>query len=417
MSNIAIVGIIAIATVVCCVIIAKVTGKQKKVTFGGIFAVVSAGGFGYAIAYMVRRGLSGPYLTVAVLVGIIVPVLVFLTVYNLVKDGLSTNEFGTNKKEKNSQPSETDKVYIKKVWKEIELSKQQIEEDQIELAQDKASLEKIAREVQKQKELIEMEKKQLRKKASEVKEPEVKTVNFADLSQETTKIKQGFEEEKQFLLREFEDEKQEMLQEFEEERELQAKQMEEEKIRLRQAFAKEKQLLEEERAKLQDAALGEEVSQDWKKEAEQEVQMLEEEKLYLGQLVKDANVQQRRMEEELRTLRAELEKEKEALQAALSRAEEIENIQRQKEIEAEERRKEAVAIHDRQSKFFDFENVMEKAANLQRRGLYQLAVTLYKEYGEKCEDENQKQQLIKAMADCYIDAGEPAKAKRLLAKR
>ena len=74
-------------------------------------------------------------------------------------------------------------------------------------------------------------------------------------------------------------------------------------------------------------------------------------------------------------------------------------------------------IHRRTEEQLAFDNIVKKADVFRRKGMYPLAVTLYQQGMESAKTEEEKRYMRKLLADCYIDAGEPGKARKLLAER
>lgn len=457
MSNWIIVGIIGIITVICCVVTAKLTGNERKTLMGGIFALISAGGFGYAIAYLVRKGLEGPYLTVAVLVGIIVPILIFLTIYNVSKETSPKGSKAERTIDDKIRAVEEDRQNLKKAAKEIDNVKKQMDFEKEIFEKDKGNLEVLRKKIEKERALVEEEKELLAEGKLKL-APEGR--GTAPASEPA-----DFSEERAVLLKEFEREKEQKEQSFEEERQKLIRNMEEEKRKLQQAFAQEKKKLDdasplaaaEEASKKhlehineleicineleqQEAAAREEqdsmkqmlreLNQQQRKMKEEtedaatKIQTIEDEKIQLTaaleQSQRESEEVQQTLEREHRALcdtQAALETERANVTTALDRVRALEQQIREREQEEERRRQEAKTIRENTAKSYEYENVIEKGRALQKRGLYQLAITLYEEWSLKLQDENQKQQLLKEMAGCYMDAGETSKAKKLLAKR
>ncbi len=116
-------------------------------------------------------------------------------------------------------------------------------------------------------------------------------------------------------------------------------------------------------------------------------------------------------------LRREREEEQERLRR--EREEEQDRLRREQEAAEEERcriereaRQEEIRI--RTEKQFAFDNVVKKAEIFRQKGMYPLAITLYQQGIEKSETEEEIKNLRKLLANCYIDAGEPGKARKVL---
>lgn len=356
MSNWSIVGIIGIITVICCLIAGRLTGNRKGVSIGGGGALLSAGGFGYAIAFLVRKGLTGPYLTVAVLVGIIVPVLIFLALYSLVKEVPAKGRTDL-KISRDKQRSDLDKERLN-LQEEMSKQKLQMEIEHRNMVQAAAEEKRmLLKALAKEKKKLDGERAELNRRA-------------VSKDGDTPK-------EYQERLKLLEQKKQE--------------------------FEKEKQKLEKEK-------------KDLEQEKEDLIQNIYNLNDCLNKMEEEKEGLLERYESELKDLADELAAEREQKHKAVERLEEMELAYRQREIDEEKRRQEAADIRGRSDRKFDYENVIEKGRTLQNKGLYQLAITLYEECYEKVQDENQKNLLLKEIAGCYMDTGEPGKAKRLLAK-
>lgn len=120
---------------------------------------------------------------------------------------------------------------------------------------------------------------------------------------------------------------------------------------------------------------------------------------------------EREAAEEAERLRKEREaaEEEERLRKEREAAEEAERQRREKEMKLEE-------IRIRTEQQFAFDNIVKKAETFRKKGMYPLAVTLYQQGIEKAETEEEKRKMRKLLADCYIDAGEPGKARKVLAE-
>lgn len=409
MSNWSIVGIIGIITVICCLIAGRLTGNRKGVSIGGGGALLSAGGFGYAIAFLVRKGLTGPYLTVAVLVGIIVPVLIFLTLYNLVKEAPVKGRTDL-KTSQDKQRSDLEKERIS-FLEDMDKQKLQLEAEHRSMVQAAAEekrmlLQALAKEKKKlDEERTELSRRAVPKGTDMPKEYQERVKLLEQKKQEIEKGKQRLEKEQEGFEKEQES--------FEREKE---------------GFEKEKEDLIQNIYNLNDCL---DKMEEEKEDLNQTVQdlnnrliVLQEEKEGFGaqreRIEKNFNSEKEalleRYEGKLKDLADELTSEREQKHRAVEKLEKMELTYRQKEIDEEKRRQAAADIRSRTDRKFDYENVMEKGRTLQKKGLYQLAITLYEECYEKVQDENQKNLLLKEIAGCYMDAGEPGKAKRVLAK-
>lgn len=402
MSNWSIVGIIGIITVICCLIAGRLTGNRKGVSVGGGGALLSAGGFGYAIAFLVRKGLTGPYLTVAVLVGIIVPVLIFLTLYNLVKEAPVKGRTDL----KISQDKQRNDLEKERVSFQEDMNKQKL---QLE-AEHRSMVQAAAEEKRMLLQALAKEKKKLDEERAELNRRAVsKGADMPNEYQERLKLleqkKQEIEKGKQKLEKDKED-----LEKNKEDLEKENEDLVQNIYNLNDCLNK----MEEEKEELNQTV----------QDLNNRLIDLQEEKEGFGtqrELIEKAFNSEKeallkRYEGELKDLADELAAEREQKHRAVEKLEEMELTYRQKEIEEEKRRQEAADIRSRADSRFDYESVMEKGRTLQKKGLYQLAITLYEECYEKVQDENQKNLLLKEIAGCYMDTGEPGKAKRLLAK-
>lgn len=474
MSNWSIVGIIGIITVICCLIIGRLTGNRKRVSIGGAGALLSAGGFGYAIAYLVRKGLTGPYLTVAVLVGIIVPVLIFLILYNLAKEmpvkGRSVPsdmkdrqrnslEMAKLQEEMNRQRNslETERA---KLQEEINRQRLQIEAERTDMAQAAAEEKrKLLLILLKEKKKLEREREEMDQTAATAdgavpKKLEEHIKLFQKNKEKLIKEQENLNKQKEIFEKEQVNiqEKKDSLEQVKAYLEERQKSLAQERDNLekgKRSLAQERDRLEEEKNSLkkekEDIEKEKEALTENSCHLDENLGKLEEEKEELNQSVHSLKISLKELKEEnqelciqkehvgkqfqlekeellehyegqLKLLADELAKEREKKLNALEKLDEMEASINQKKIEEEKRRKEAADIRSRTDRKIDYENVIEKGKALQKKGLYQLALTLYEEYYEKVQDESQKHLLLKEIAGCYMDMGEPGKAKRLLAK-
>lgn len=471
MSNWSIVGIIGIITVVCCLIVARVTGNKRGVCLGGVGALLSAGGFGYGIAFLVRKGLTGSYLIVAVLVGIIIPVLIFLTLYSLVKEAATGGKELPNSLDKQKAELEKEKTNLQEEKDNQRLAMEEKHSKAIKAVEEehnktiKAVEEKYGRTIR----AVEDEHS---KTIQAMEEEKVVLVDaLVKAKSKLDQVKAELEEEKlsgqetmdlEQKEREFAEEKETLLQKINNLNECINK-LEEEKAesgsnvhklhshidRLEEEFEKEKEeynrklqnlhnhinKLEEEKAEHSNYVQGlndslsrlENEKAQWHSDVndlnECLTELLGEHERYEAEknditkgFINERESLLKKHQDELQKLADELTIERERARTSLEKMQELEQSYRQKEIEEEMRRQEAAHIRSRTDKKFDYEHVIEKGKMLQKKGLYQLAITLYEERYNKVKDENEKNLLRKEIASCYLDAGEPGKAKRLLAK-
>lgn len=371
MLNWMVTGIIGIATVAGCFIIARVTGNEKKTRAGGIFAILSAGGFGYAIASMVEKGLTGPYLVVAALVAIIVPVLIFLTIYNLVKE-----------------PSSKESMEKKAISKKVE----EISREEESLQKQKESLSEMMKRVKDGQKRLEKEQEIMQVERVKIKEIQIR---LEESEAHYSAMETRYQSQIQALKEERDNRR--SVREIEYEKQLQI---------LQEAYTAEKAGIykahEEEIAEVREAA-----------RAEAETAAVQDKEAIIFE--KEQLLEERR---QLAQEQAELLKEREMLMQEIEslRQEEAEK-QRVQKLAEQERQSEATRINRKAIESFDYSNVIEKAKNLQKQGIHDMAILLYQDCLEKLEGERDRQIIEAALADCYIDAGEPGKAKKILAKR
>lgn len=113
-------------------------------------------------------------------------------------------------------------------------------------------------------------------------------------------------------------------------------------------------------------------------------------------------------EEKILQINSESESRIQSLSAKIAVYEEKETLRRKEEIRLRK--------HEKLQEQMKYHNVFEKAEYLRERGKISLAISLYEQALEIVNDVSQKEILKKALADCYLDAGEPGKAKKLLAE-
>lgn len=348
---------VTVVTGICCLIVTKITGKERKVHFAGTFALISAGGFAYALSEMIQRGLSGGYLAGSILISLTIPVLIFFVLYR------SVHEAGEKRKKRVSKG----KLEQETNWKE-QLEKQ---------------LQEAAAESNSLKEQIKKQRSRIRGNAQAAAEREEKLrANIARIQKES-------QEETERVKREYIEEQARWLKEREEEQKANKERLrrEEERLRKEREAAAEEERQRKERLRREEERLRKE------REAAEEEERQRKERL--------------RREEE--RLREEREAEEERQRKEREAAEEAERQRREKEMKLEE-------IRIRTEQQFAFANIVKKAETFRKKGMYPLAVTLYQQGIEKAETEEEKRKMRKLLADCYIDAGEPGKARKVLAE-
>lgn len=314
-------GVIAAITAVCCFVIAKLTGQEKKTMTAGVFALLSSAGFGYAISNMVQKGMSGVYLAVAVLVGVTVPVLIFMVIYTVVRDPEELRQ----KKMLKNQLAESEK--LKEQYENAFHEGQAIYDKKISELQ-----EKCEKEIKRQQDSY---KKEFSKQQEAC---ESKLLNFQKVyEQELLDCQKSYEKQLTENRKEYE----QKIQQYQE------------------AYVK--------------------------KFGEIEAGWMAREKELLSRI---DNLKKQMQEQQRKWLAQESE-----------RAEKLRRMQ-------ERNRQQTIN-----------ENVLKKAENLQNKGLPMLAATLYEQCINKTENQAQKEMLRKRLAECYIDAGEPGKAKKVLVER
>ena len=415
---------VAAVTIICCLILAKITGKERKVRIAGTFALISAGGFAYALSGMVQRGLDGGYLIGSVLVALTVPSLIFFVLYRSVKDkkGKDGEKVLKERTEQDAKRKEGLEKRLQEAVAERNSLREQVKKQKTRMRENtqaagekeekmRADIERIQKESREEIERIKKEYEE--KKESLCKEyEEERELLHKECKAEKERLNREHGVDEDRFRREREEEREAVLKECEAEKERICKECEMDKELLRRECEMDKKLLREEFEEEQ-----ERLRREYKEEQERLRRKCEEEQENL----------RRECEEERENLRRECEEEKERIYKECEMDKELFRKECEEEqehlrsvIEAaneERRRKEKEAIRIREEKQFAFDNIVKKAETFRQRGMHSLAVTLYQQGIEKTESEEERKRMRKLLADCYIDAGEPGKARKVLTER
>lgn len=332
MINWIVAGVIAVITAVCCFVVAKLTGQEKKTMTAGVFALLSSAGFGYVISNMIQKGMNGVYLAVAVLVGVTVPVLIFLVIYRILRDPeeLRERKMLTDQLEKSEKIKEQ---YENEFHERQEMYDEKLSEFQ----------EKYEKEKKKQQESY---KKEFSRQQEAYESKLLKLQE--DSEYELLKLQQGHEQEL---------------------------------INCKEGYEK---------------------------------QLLESQKEYEQKILQHQDACEKRLEE---IDAAWMARERELLSEIDRLKEQISEQENRWFAEKKEREERLRQMQERTQQQTANGSVLKKAENFQKKGLPMLAVALYEQCMSRTEDSAEKESLRKKLAECYIDAGEPGKAKKVLAER
>lgn len=226
---------VAAVTILCCLAMIRITGKERKVRIAGTFALISAGGFAYALSEMVQRGLDGGYLFGSIMISLTVPCLIFFVLYRTIKDKRGTAkkkilkermEWETNQKEDLERQlqeavSERDSLreQINKQRKRMHANKQAAGEREEEILSD---MERIKKEFHEEVESVKRECEadwELMRKESEEEQQRVRK----ECDEKLALMSREHEAEKERIYKALETEKERLRIQYEEERELLSK--------------------------------------------------------------------------------------------------------------------------------------------------------------------------------------------------